>query len=110
MRRELKHVGTWRRNILPPSEFAVKLLCAVDVRNRYDNDLKLHVHWRYLLALDYILRSCHLIFSFCLYQIQEREPSLNTIGPLRRRSAETTNDYYSLKLVMMRPQLTPYHY
>src|SRR5262249_26296411 len=81
----LIYAGTWRCHILPPSEPAVELLRAVDIRDRDDDDLQLHVDRSDLrLAsvplIDYIFRSCHLLFLLCILPNQKSLLNANFNG------------------------------
>src|SRR5262245_28841140 len=74
MRSELEYARAGRGNVLSPSELAVEFFCALHIRDRYDDNLQLHVNWGNLrlasvLFVDYILRSCHPLSSY-LYVMQ----------------------------------------
>src|SRR6185369_9307716 len=65
MGRELVYAGTRRRNVLPPTETAIKLLCAFVIRHGQYDYLKLHVDCCDAglpsITTDFLDYGCHVI-------------------------------------------------
>jgi hypothetical protein len=64
----LEYAGTGRRNVLPPTKPAIKLLRAFKIRHGQDDHLKLHVDGRdanlpHIITTDFIDYGCHVISS-----------------------------------------------
>jgi hypothetical protein len=73
----------------PPPEAAVKALGAIDVRNRDDGDLQLHVDRRYFCGLDYSftlhLSIAHVDTPLGLHALRVAT-HVKPSGPQRRRA------------------------